>query len=859
VIPDRILHYNIEKKLGEGGMGEVFLATDTKLDRKVALKSLPPHYTKDPEFKERFQHEAKAAAALNHSTIVTIYDLLEHEGRLFIAMEYIEGDSLENLIKDDGVSLKQAIQITQQILEGLNQAHQAGIVHRDIKPSNVVVTTDGRAKILDFGLAKSRKATTHTKTGTTLGTLQYESPEQVAGEQVDHRSDLFSVGSVLYEMVTGRTPFAGEFEDAIRYSILNEEPEPLARYKSGVSQDLQRMVSKALEKDVALRYQHADGMLADIKRLGIESSSKPAKSPVGLWIAAAIVIVVATYLGYTRLISDDSTSHREKRKMLAVLPFENLGSNEDEYFADGLTEEITSRLAQLSGLGVISRTSAVKYKNSDLSLKEIGRELGVDYILEGSIRYDKSSDVEHARINPQLIRVHDDTHLWTKVYDHELSRIFDVQTEIAEKVAEALDITLMEAEHRAMETRLTESVEAFQYYLRGNHFYRNFHLRDNIFLAIEMFDKAIAADPNMVAAYARKSNAHSWLYFSGIEAKEEQLDLAKAAVDRALEINPESAIAHKYLGFYYYRAFRDYDRALQALARSEELDPTGARDQLAGFIWRRRGDFEDAANLFAELIELNPRSEELGWELATTLTCMRRYEDALQYFDHAISVYPSFNAVYFEKAYFFWLRDGDLIRARHTLEEVPQKSDPYYHYMYFRQLTLERNFELAARFVEEQVHAPIALQERYYPASLLSGLALRSLERTEQAAHALELARIHLNEELTRSPDDTRMQSALAIAQAGLGNSMAAVQHASAAVDALPISKDALLGPERVEDLAWVYTIVGESDKAIEQLEVLLDHPARISVAMLEIDPRWDPLRDHPRFQALLEKGHKVF
>jgi tetratricopeptide (TPR) repeat protein/TolB-like protein/predicted Ser/Thr protein kinase len=267
MIDTQIMHYRIERKLGEGGMGEVFLATDTKLDRQVALKFLPQFLSKDSDFKSRFEHEARAAAALNHPNIVTIYDLLDYEGRLFIVMEYVGGESLETIVQRGNISIEETIHIVQQVCLGLAEAHEAGIVHRDIKPSNILIDAKGRARVLDFGLAKSRKATTQTRSGTTIGTLQYESPEQLLGKPVDRRADVYSVGVVLYQMITGRTPFQGEFEEAIRYAILNENPEPLARYKTGVPDELQRIQSKLLAKNPELRYQSAGGVLSDLRQV----------------------------------------------------------------------------------------------------------------------------------------------------------------------------------------------------------------------------------------------------------------------------------------------------------------------------------------------------------------------------------------------------------------------------------------------------------------------------------------------------------------------------------------------------------------------------------------------------------------
>ncbi len=388
MIAKQIHHYKIIEKIGAGGMGEVFLAEDTKLERKVALKFLPPSFTNDPDFRSRFEHEAKASAALDHPNIVTVYELGEHDGRMYIAMQYIDGEALDKKIELGTLNITKALDVAEQLCAGLGAAHDAEIVHRDIKPANIIVTDDGVVKILDFGLAKSHRATTETKVGSTLGTVHYDSPEQSRGEQVDRRSDLFAVGVLLYEIITGKLPFSGEYEEAIRYSISNEEAHPLSRFAANVPDEVQRIVSKLLQKDRTLRYQSADDVISDLRLLKQNSSVTQAKtvSPrtKSLPAIATVAIVAALALGAIKFWPTGSGDETSAPPRVAVLPFENLGLEADEYFADGITDAITSRLARISALRVISRTSVMQYKDTEKPLKQIGAELGVDYILEGT-------------------------------------------------------------------------------------------------------------------------------------------------------------------------------------------------------------------------------------------------------------------------------------------------------------------------------------------------------------------------------------------------------------------------------------------------------------------------------------------
>ena len=340
-----VSHYRIVEKIGAGGMGEVYLAEDTELDRKVALKFLPPHLCQDEDCRKRFKREAQAAAKLDHPNIVPVYEVGDFKGRPFFAMAHIEGKSLRQVIKEGKLTVEESVNLIMQICEGLHKAHESGVVHRDIKPGNILIDNEKRVRVVDFGLATVSGEEKLTKTGSTLGTVGYMSPEQVQGKEIDHRSDLFSVGIILYEMLTGRRPFEGDNDAAISRSITDITPEPIERYKSGTTSELQQVIGKALSKDPSLRYQHADGIISDLKRAQLGASVD---------------------------------SLKPQRKMLAVLPFENLGPTEDEYFADGITGEIMSRLAGIQELGVIARTSSIQYKGTEKSIQQNSEEFGVD-------------------------------------------------------------------------------------------------------------------------------------------------------------------------------------------------------------------------------------------------------------------------------------------------------------------------------------------------------------------------------------------------------------------------------------------------------------------------------------------------
>ncbi|MFN2176573.1 MAG: protein kinase domain-containing protein, partial [Anaerolineales bacterium] len=513
MIGETISHYKILEKLGEGGMGEVYLAEDLKLERKVAIKFLPQHLTKDKENVERFEREAKAAAALNHPNIITIHDVIETNGpttadrQICIVMEYIDGQSLRTKIENGILDLDEILDIINQICDGLFEAHKADIVHRDIKPENILIDSSGRVKILDFGLAKLKGVSKLTKETSALGTIHYMSPEQVQGQEIDHRSDIWSLGVVLYEMLTVQLPFKGEYESAIIYSILNEEQEPIQNIPKDISSKLQQVVNKTLEKDPEKRYQHINNVLTDLKsikkqsksdRRSLQSSQKLRTSSTGKKIivfgSIFMLFIILAVLSY---IFIPSKPPYVQNRSIAVLPFKNLSdSKEDEYFSDGITEDILTQLSKISDLKVISSTTIMQYKNTKKSIREIGKELNVAVVLEGSVRH--SGD--RIRISSQLIDSKEDKHLWAETYDREMKDVFAIQSDVAKHIAAAMKTELSPAERERIERIYTKSTDAYRLYLKGR-FYWNKRTAPDLQKAIDYFNQAIEKDSYYALAY----------------------------------------------------------------------------------------------------------------------------------------------------------------------------------------------------------------------------------------------------------------------------------------------------------------------------------------------------------------------
>jgi non-specific serine/threonine protein kinase len=860
-----VSYYRIIEMIGAGGMGEVYLALDSKLNRKVALKFLPPHLCQDEECRMRFKREAQAAAKLDHPNIIPVYEVDEYKGRPYFVMAAIEGQSIKDYVTGKDLPIERILEIGIQISEGLQAAHDKGITHRDIKPSNILIDSHGRARIVDFGLASVRGSEHLTKTGSTFGTIGYMSPEQVRGEETDRRSDLFSLGVVLYELITKQNPFKRDSEAATLKAVSDDTPHPVARYRADVPDGLQSVIDKALEKDVKTRYQHADGMLSDLMRLKRSLESGQSTVSVSLpgsrsartwWIAGALVTVVIAILVIVEFwpLEQMAEIDNGEKKMLAVLPFENLGAPEDEYFADGITDEITSRLAQLSGLGVISRTSAMQYKDTDKGLRQIGEELGVDYILEGTIRWDKSSGSDRVRIVPQLIRVVDDVHIWADQYDRMLTDIFAVQSSISTQVVGALDIALRSGEQNVLETKPTGNMEAYGLYLRGLEYGSRSWNREDYEIGMQMFRRAIELDSAFSSAYAGLSRAHTILYWY-FDATEERLRNAKVACDRALQLDPDNPMAHLALAQYYYHGKREYDRALEELEIAADGAPSNAEvPEFIGYIKRRQGKFKEAIRYLLIAAELNPRSQRTFSNLGGTYMFIREWEKAEEAYSRAISIAPDVAANYDNKSVLYLRWRGDTAKARGTLEAAAGIVDmEELTYGFVDLEILDRNYQAA---LDRLAHMP--------PAS--AGDSALYFERKGyiyQLTGKPSLSAIYFDS--TRAILESRIDVDLRGRYHGwlgqiygrLDRKDDAIRYGKIGVESLPLSLDAFAGPMRLAELVRIYTIVGEQDLAIDGLEHLFAKTTEVTVPLLRIDPIWDPLRDHPRFKALMEKYEK--
>ena len=639
--------YQLIKELGRGGMGVVYKAEDTKLKRSVALKFLPPELTHIPDVKERFMREAQAAAALDHPNICTVYEFDEAEEKAFISMAYVEGQSLRKKTESGPLELDEALRIALQVAQGLQIAHKKGVVHRDIKSANIMVTEDNQAKIMDFGLARMTGGTLITQEGTAMGTIAYMSPEQARGEEVDQRTDIWSLGVVLYEMFGGQLPFRGDHDQAVVYSILNKKPRPITELRSEIPMSIEQVVDKALEKNPDERYQQIDELLDDLKSISagivpeeikvrLRKAKLRRRKRTILYVGAAGLVMAMVMIALNLFMG----RRAEAIESIAVLPFENLTGNAgQEYFVDSATDEVIGQLSKIGAWRVISRRSVMHYKGVDKPLAEIARELNVDAVVEGTV-YQTGESV---RIGVKLIDVlPEEQNLWADTYDRAKADVLIMYSEMARAIADKTQVNLTSAEMTRLTNASQVNPESYDAYLKGqSHWYKL--TPPELTLALQYFELALQIDPNNALAHLGVALVWQGRYQTYAAPRSEAVPLAIAAAEKAVELDNTLAEAHYWLACIRAWSEWDWESAETEFQQAFKLNPNypDVHAYYSHYL-AQMGRTEEALPYIERSLELDPLNPLFHGMYGVVLVYNRRYDDALAAVRAAFDLQPGY-------------------------------------------------------------------------------------------------------------------------------------------------------------------------------------------------------------------------
>jgi serine/threonine protein kinase/Tfp pilus assembly protein PilF len=868
--------YELLEEIGQGGQGVVFRARQKSLNRTVALKVIGLGYWATKAHLKRFRREAEAAAGLDHSGIVPIYEVGDHEGSCYFSMKFVEGGQLDEIVKRQPIPIRRAVELIAKVARTVHYAHEHGILHRDIKPGNILLDAKGEPLLTDFGLARLVETeSTVTHTMDVLGTPSYMAPEQAVGNNaaVSSATDVYGLGAVFYQVLTGHPPFAGGTTYETMRLLLDTEPRSPRLLNPKIDRDLSTVCLKCLEKDPKRRYSSALALAEDLehwlkhepiraKRSGFFTHARKwVRRKPSTALLATLLVALAAGMGVM-------TWKRESAvlvpKSVAVLPFENLSPDPDSaYFAEGIQEEILTRLASIADLKVISHTSTQRYQSKPRNLSEIAKQLGVANILEGSVQ--KAAD--QVRVNVQLINAQTDSHLWAETYDRKLTDIFGVESEIAKGIAESLKAKLSGHEEQALAVKPTNNPEAYNAYLRGLAYSRKGSsvTPASALGAQKHLREAVRLDPNFAVAWALLSYADSVGYVSEVLPHTVALrEEARQAAETALTLQPNLGEAMLAKGFYHYACLWDYDTAVRYFDQARQLLPNSSRiPEFLAYVTRRRGQYDRSEFYFNEAERLDPRNADLLDQHAESYIHLRRFPEALRKLDQVLNIAPDDVEILATKAAIAQA-EGDLPRGAALLAPLRPGADinrALETQVY--QGILERHpAPIIPRLKEILVRPDPALGYINGELRFWLGWAQEVAGDHAAAQEAWRQARSELEPFLEEQPNNGTLIDYLALTSMGLGDKAAALALAERAIAANPIEKDAVLGARSIEILARVAAQMGEPDRAIAALQKLLSIPdcgalaeiIPITPAVLQLDPMFDQLRNDPRFQKLCEK-----
>ncbi len=859
--------YAIERELGAGGMATVYLAEDLKLHRKVALKVLRPELA-SALGPDRFLQEIDIAAKLTHPHILGLHDCGEADGFLYYVMPYVEGQSLrDKLAKEGELPITEAVRILRDVVDALSHAHKHSVVHRDIKPDNVMLT-ERHALVTDFGVAKAVSEATGrhqlTTEGVALGTPAYMAPEQAAADpHIDHRADIYAVGAVAYELLTGRPPFTGTTQQEILASHVTKAVESVTEHRDSVPPALAELVMRCLKKKPADRWQTAEGLLPQLEALVTPSGGV---TPTGTmpvrqfakrrWMMVggmvAVAAVAAVLLGV--LVRGPTSTTTHPRTAVAVLPFENLSAEESRaYFASGLHTELVTQLAKVTAVKVIGRTSVLGYAGTTKPLTQIGDELGVGSIVEGSVQVEGS----RLRVNVQLIDAARDEPIWAERYDRTLDDAFEIQSEVAQRVVTAVGAALTETEVNAIAAAPTENAEAYRLYLQGKDYTnRPGRLHRDLEAAQQLYERALMMDPNFALAHAALSYVHGSQYWYAYDLDTSRVEQMWEEAEVAQQLAPELPEVRLAIGMAHYRS-RDFRKALEELTVAVDALPGSATLwNSIGLTHRRLGNWDEVFAASDRAIELDPRSADVLQDLGgETYLELHRYDEAIAASNRALVLAPDLAVAELIKARAYVLSQGQLDTLRVLLDNGPQTFGTYgSSALWSARLALwgRRPDALLALLGEPEL-VTFEARDAYEPGLLLAGWAHELSGDSIEADWTFRGALRQLDSALSELPKDWRVHAARGLVLAVLGRRREALREANWLKESI-VYLDAHDGPRLTEARALIFAQSGFLDEALGEIELLLVGPSWTSTHMLRLDPRYDPIRDDPRFQALLER-----
>jgi len=871
--------YELLEEIGRGSQGVVYRARQKSLNRTVALKIIALGHWASKAHVKRFRREAEAAASLEHPCIVPIYEVGEREGACYFSMRFVEGGQLDEILKSatadssrgerEPIPPRRAVELIVKLARTVHYAHQHGILHRDIKPGNILLDSKGEPHLTDFGLARLVETeSTVTRTKEVLGTPSYMAPEQAVGKNaaVSSATDVYGLGAVLYQLLTGQPPFAGGTTYETIKLLLETEPRQPRLLNSRIDRDLSTICLKCLEKDPKRRYPTAAGLAEDLERwlkhepilarhTGIFTHGRKwVRRNVAvaalITLSVALAISIAWNIWKRELIRPPVTSG------VAVLPFENLSRDPDNaYFADGIHEQILTRLANIAGLKVISRTSTQQYQSKPKNLREIGKQLGVANILEGSVQ--KAAD--QVRVNVQLINAETDSHLWAETFDRKLNDIFGLESEIAKRIAESLEAKLTGREEQALAVKPTNNPEAYDAYLRGLSLYARSSLSSE---AIGFYERAVQLDPNFALAWARLSREQASAYVHREETvPPTRRDAAKSALENAQRLEPNSPETLLALGYYQYWVLDDYRLAKTTFKQVSKLLPGSSEIPAAlGQVTQKGGHVDESVAYFEQGLALDPRNMNLLLGAAASYAMLRQFPVAIKLYDRALDVIPNDPGLIASKASIYQA-EGNLQQAAKLLA---QTASGVFSFAKLSQLRLERNHAEAIRLLQANLAQGPSIFEIGNSGDLLHlAFAQRLLGDMAGAKVTAERARNTLEPLCKRQSVNPADPVLLSLANALLGERDSALKEVERAQMLGPISRTS--DPDALslnELLALIQTVLGENSRAISNLAQLLQtpyssfiyEPAPVTPALLRLDPLWDPLRADPAFQKLCEE-----